>query len=190
MGYWPFKIDETQPWAYYTDTFTPKECDKIIKLGNKSKLIKGETGNLVQSDTIRNSNIRFLSPDKNSSWIFERLTNTTEHINKQFFNFDLQGFGENLQFTKYEAPTGHYSFHTDSSIGLKIRKLSLVIQLTDETDYVGGDLEIKLGDDEIKLHRTRGTLLCFPSYVLHRVTPVTEGTRYSLVAWVTGPQFK
>jgi PKHD-type hydroxylase len=189
MGYWPFKIDETQPWAY-SEAFTAKECDKIIKLGNKSKLTKSQTGDLVQSDTIRNSSTRFLSPDENSTWIFQRLTDVTEYLNKEFFNFDLQGFGENLQFTKYEAPTGHYSFHTDSEKDLKIRKLSLVVQLTDENDYAGGDLEIKLSDDETKLHRTRGTLLCFPSYVLHRVTPVTEGTRYSLVAWVTGPQFK
>lgn len=64
------------------------------------------------------------------------------------------------------------------------------MQLSDEDDYVGGDLELMFGDEPQKMIRKRGTILCFPSYVLHRVTPVTEGTRYSLVAWITGPQFK
>ena len=190
MGYWPFATDQTQPWAYLDNTFTETECDKIIKLGNKSKLKKGQTGNAIQSDKIRNSDVRFIQPDIASDWIYRRLTDATQHLNNDFFNFDLHGFGEDLQFTKYEAPTGHYAYHVDSGMGYKVRKLSSVIQLSDEEDYVGGNLELKLGDEPVILSKKRGTMLLFPSYVLHRVTPVTEGTRYSLVSWVTGPAFK
>ena len=40
------------------------------------------------------------------------------------------------------------------------------------------------------LPKEQGKLILFPSYVLHEVKPVTKGERYSLVAWITGPQFK
>jgi PKHD-type hydroxylase len=75
-------------------------------------------------------------------------------------------------------------------LNIRVRKLSLVIQLSDEEDYVGGNLELKFGKEPVILSKKRGTMLLFPYYVLHRVTPVTEGTRYSLVSWVTGPAFK
>lgn len=191
MGFWPFKIDKQQDYAYLIDAFTDDECDKIIKYGNSKELVVGATGGkLPTTDKIRKSMVNFIEPDKDFDWVYMKLTDIIDYLNNDFFNFDLLGFGENIQFTKYEAPTGHYSWHTDKFLGKKIRKLSIVLQLSDEDDYVGGDLELKFGDNVDNMIRKRGTILCFPSYVLHRVTPVTEGTRYSLVAWITGPQFK
>ena len=64
------------------------------------------------------------------------------------------------------------------------------IQLSDSDDYEGGDLELMFREEPVKLDRTRGTLVAFPSFMLHRVTPVTRGTRWSLVAWITGPRWR
>lgn len=186
MSFWPFKIDKQQDYAYLMDAFTDDECDKIIKYGNSKELVVGAP----TSDKIRKSMINFIEPNEDFDWVYMKLTDIIDYLNNDYFNFDLLGFGENIQFTKYEAPTGHYSWHRDKFLQKKIRKLSIVVQLSNEDDYIGGDLELKFGDEPDKMIRKRGTILCFPSHVLHRVTPVTEGTRYSLVAWVTGPQFK
>jgi len=73
---------------------------------------------------------------------------------------------------------------------LRCRKLSLSVQLSDPAQYEGCDLEFHGGNRTETAPRDRGAVIAFPSYVLHRVTPCTKGTRKALVAWTTGPQFK
>jgi PKHD-type hydroxylase len=70
------------------------------------------------------------------------------------------------------------------------RKLSVSLQLTDPLQYDGFDLQFQNGNMTETAPRERGMLIAFPSYVLHRVTPCTRGTRKAVVAWTTGPQFK
>ena len=87
----------------------------------------------------------------------------------------------------------HYKWHTDSSAkDLNVpRKLSMVLLLSDPSEFEGGQLEIKATNDEpIILEQKKGRAWFFPSYVLHRVTPVIRGTRRSMVLWVGGPEFK
>jgi len=79
----------------------------------------------------------------------------------------------------------------------KIRKLSVSCLLSDPKDYKGGDLEFQIRnqDDPTIVNNTehirkRGSIIVFPSFVWHRVKPVTEGTRYSLVIWNLGPPWK
>ena len=75
-----------------------------------------------------------------------------------------------------------------------LRKVSLTVQLSDPSEYEGGDLEISKGglseDSGYKMHRGKGTVVIFPSYMMHRVTPVTRGTRRSFVLWVGGSHYK
>jgi PKHD-type hydroxylase len=71
-----------------------------------------------------------------------------------------------------------------------LRKLSITIQLSNSDDYEGGDLELLYDKEPYKLDRSRGTFLVFPSFMLHRVTPVTRGTRWSLVAWIGGKRWQ
>ena len=71
-----------------------------------------------------------------------------------------------------------------------VRKLSVSLLLSDPDDYDGGDLQFKFGEEEQTAERERGMMTLFLSWSLHRVTPVTRGTRYSLVAWTSGPPFK
>jgi PKHD-type hydroxylase len=71
-----------------------------------------------------------------------------------------------------------------------VRKLSFVIQLSDPKDYKGGELQIHLSDTPEVMKKEQGTLIAFPSYILHEVTPITKGKRYSLVGWITGKPFK
>lgn len=190
---WPFKTDERNMYAYYDDFLTPEECEKIIKYGKKQGLQKGKIGigeKLKEEVSYRNSNITFLLPGKDMEFLYRKLTDGVINLNKKYFQFDLFGFIEGLQFTEYKAPSGRYGKHLDSVFKGQIRKLSLVLQLSDPADYEGGNL--KLYDDEkgLSIKRNRGSLYMFPSFIMHEVVPITKGTRYSIVAWITGPQFK
>jgi PKHD-type hydroxylase len=145
----------------------------------------------VKDTTIRDSDIAFLrSSDAANKWIFERITRSVVDINQQFWNFDLRRI-ETLQYSEYKVGQ-FYRPHIDmmfQSPSHAIRKLSFSIQLTDPKEYEGGDVLIKAGDDA-PIHKNKGTISFFPSYILHEVTPVTKGTRHALVGWVTGPMFK
>jgi PKHD-type hydroxylase len=85
---------------------------------------------------------------------------------------------------------GKYGRHIDSAPGTLIRKLSFTVQLSEPEDYKGGDLCLYLGDKAEVMKKEQGFVALFPSYVLHEVKPVTQGTRYSLVSWITGKPFK
>lgn len=187
---WSLKTDSVQHYAYWDNAFSVEECDSIIMLGKSYEMYNGVI--FGENDNYRDSKIVFLAPVDNMKWVYQKLTYYINSINSSFFNFDLWGFAENLQFTEYNSPGGKYNSHIDKCLNSQIRKLSIVLQLTDENSYVGGDFEL-LNSGESKpekLSRKQGTLLVFPSYSLHRVTPMISGTRHSLVGWITGPDFK
>lgn len=189
-GAWPMQSDPTENCAHFDYVFSSEECSKIIELGES--LAKREAtikGNLINGE-IRKSTISWIFPNQNSGWIFHKLQQVVGFLNSNFFNFDLQYFGEGLQFTKYTEPDGHYIQHVDRFKGGQIRKLSLSIQLNDSSEFDGGNLLLFNGVDPLKVPMKQGKMIAFPSYVLHEVTPVTRGTRYSLVAWVSGPPFR
>ena len=194
--YWPFKIDEVCTYSYLEDFLTPQECDEIIKIGRDTGLNQGLVGTDSNSSKgrkdkkIRDSKITWLFPNEKTSWLYIKLTYSVTSLNNQFFNFDINGFAEGLQFTYYKAPSGHYGKHVDRSLNLVNRKISIVIQLSDESKYKGGELSLYEDSKPYIFPKKKGTLCLFPSYVLHEVTPVTKGERYSLVAWITGPNFK
>lgn len=186
---WLFQSDNIERFAY-AQTFTPAQCKTIIQIGRNAILERAMIGvSPTHDNSIRKSNTSWLSPSEGNEWIFQKLTDTAIYLNDSFFNFDLLGFAEGIQFTEYESPGGKYDPHVDSMYNGNIRKLSISVQLSDENDYEGGDVICNYGE-ELVMPRTQGTALAFPSYALHGVKPVTKGTRYSLVAWITGPKFK
>jgi PKHD-type hydroxylase len=75
-------------------------------------------------------------------------------------------------------------------INSPVRKLSMSIQLSDPKDYKGSQLQFWETQKDKNFPNSQGTAIIFPSYMLHRVTPLLSGTRYSLVTWVGGPNFK
>ena len=188
-GAWPLKLDHVENWAWRNNLFTAEELDTIISVGNATELMKASTYG-SQSDKNRNSFVTFLFPNETTNWIFARLAGAINEMNQQFFQFDLTGMEQGLQFTRYTAPGEHYDWHVDKGYMTPARKLSLSVQLSDPNDYKGGEFEMLFGRKPQKIGRERGMTVFFPSYTLHRVKPVREGTRYSLVAWISGPPFK
>lgn len=185
---WPFKIDSLESYVYWNFAFSLEECEEIIKIGHKNGFIKGKTKG-GDEKKIRKSNISWIYPSKESDFIFRRITDIVMNLNNQFFKFDIYGMIEGLQLTHYKEPDGKYQKHIDRFINGQIRKLSVSIQLSNPNSYEGGELIIHNGQETI-LPKEQGNLVMFPSFSLHEVKPVTKGERYSLVAWITGPEFK
>ena len=121
--------------------------------------------------------------------VFKKILYQVDYANKNAFNFEITGIMHDLQVLKYSSKTEqHYDWHIDISGGHSYgRKISYSIQLSDEDEYEGGDLEINDGNTFIA-PKKQGTVVMFPSYMIHRVSPVTAGTRWSLVIWIHGSQ--
>jgi len=184
---WNFELDQTNFYAFWNNAFSKEECQTIIQIAKHKGLVKGKTRG--ESD-VRDSKISWLYPIDKMDWVYRRVTDITLNLNERFFKFDLFGISEGFQFTNYEAPSGKYGKHVDRTINIPVRKLSISIQLTDPEEYEGGELKLYNGEEETVMSKTQGTLIIFPSYTLHEVTPVTKGERNSLVTWVTGKSFK
>lgn len=180
-------------WAYWKEVFSKKECETIIDLfsSNMSNGRIGEQeGNLDLS--YRDSKIHFIECSEDVRWIFERITQVILEMNDSFFRYDIHDI-ECLQFSEYDsAYKGFYSKHIDmlnNSNGVS-RKLSFSIMISDPKDFDGGDLALHIGGHDVTGVKEQGALTMFPSFTLHEVKPVTKGTRYALVGWVRGPNFK
>ena len=186
-------------------------CDDLVKYGNQQKESLGLTGDTLnlkkeQVDDLkrkRDSNVVWL----NDLWIYREIHPYVRTANANAgWNFDWS-YSEQCQFTKYKK-NQHYGWHCDSwqepyenqkdpNMNGKIRKLSVTCSLSDAKDYKGGELEFSLRNNLEKDVSTtcteilpRGSIVVFPSFVWHRVKPVTEGTRYSLVIWSIGPPYR
>ena len=185
---WNFELDKVHLYAFWNNAFSKEECQTIINIAKDKGLVKGTT--MGESD-VRDSKISWLYPVDKMEFVFRRVTDIVLNLNEKYFKFDLFGLNEGFQFTNYEAPSGKYGKHIDRAINTSVRKLSISIQLTNPEDYEGGELKLYDGEEEgTVMDKAQGTLILFPSYVLHEVMPVIKGERNSLVTWVTGKQFK
>jgi PKHD-type hydroxylase len=185
---WSFQLDNISFYAFANNVFSKEECQTIIDIAKNKGLINGTTFN--KSSDARDSKISWLYPIDNMDWAYRRVADVSVHLNEKYFNFDLFGMNEGFQFTNYQAPSGKYGKHIDRSKSTAVRKLSVSIQLTNPDDYEGGELYLYDDDKGTVMDKTQGTLIMFPSFVLHEVMPVTKGERNSLVTWITGNQFK
>lgn len=185
---WSFYLDRVEEWAYWDNLFSSDECKTIIEIGENKTLHEATV--MGVNNGVRDSNVSWLYPADGMEWAFRRVTDSVLSLNERFFKFDLFGMLEGFQFTRYDAPGGKYKRHIDKVLNGSIRKLSLSIQLSESSEYEGGDLLIHNADTPVRVEKKQGYMAVFPSYTLHEVEPVTKGTRYSLVAWITGPQFK
>jgi PKHD-type hydroxylase len=185
------KIHE-QSYAWWDGAFSPDDLKKIIQLGYQRKPEQATTIGTPGKSEIRDSLVSWIEPAKDTVWIYDKLAGVASDVNDQFFGFDLSAFEEKLQFTVYDSKEGeqHYDWHIDSlGKGTVQRKLSAVMLLSDPMDFEGGDLWIN-GFRRETLPKVKGRVYFFPSYTQHRVTPVTQGVRRSLVSWIIGPEFR
>ena len=199
---------------YFQSAIPPKICDDIIEYGKSQQEQIALTGNgdpkNANLDNIkdiskkRKSNIVWM----NDRWIYNEIQPYIRIANQDAgWNFQWD-YSESCQFTKYSKEQ-FYDWHCDSwqkpydspdnlNSHNKIRKLSVTVSLSDQTEYEGGDFEFDFRNTDsganqpqvCKEIRPKGSVVVFPSFVWHRVNPVTSGTRYSLVIWNLGAPWK
>lgn len=126
-----------------------------------------------------------------SAWLYGWIADTIKNVNDQYFHFDPLEIVEEIAFVRYQEG-GHYDVHFDIDTvpPMSGRKLSVVIQLSDETEYEGGSLTIVTNAGPIDVPKAKGTMVIFPSYLPHLVNIVTSGRRDVLVMWAGGQHFR
>ena len=178
--------------AWWEGEFSEDQLDWLQEKTKNSSIpaaVGSNGGETVRSD-VRRTLVSWLNIDDDNKWVYEKLAHVTESLNSKFFNFNLTTFGEPCQLTNYlSSDNGMYDWHIDMG-GCVSRKLSVVLQLSHPEEYEGGDLELLYSNETIKVSKKRGKIVVFPSWTLHRVTPVTGGSRQSLVLWASGPKFR
>jgi PKHD-type hydroxylase len=189
-----FPIDQSidQTCYYWFETgFSSEEVNLIVKNAKNYESQKATIIGEDKENTIRKSNIKWLPVNDEWNWVYDRVSNQIMEANKALWQFNLHTIIDNIQYTEYEGNGGHYDWHLDiGPRSINHRKVSVVVQLSDPDDYVGGNLELHPGSNSFAVPRGKGTVVVFPSFLLHRVTPLTSGLRRSLVLWAGGEPYK
>lgn len=170
--------------------FSETELDQLIA-DHASLLKEGTLADGGGNPTVRRSQVFMLENTAKYQWLYHRFWNAAQNANRHNFCVEIAGIEGNIQLARYDSSDqGFYGWHADFGYEAPERKISISVQMSHPDDYEGGDLELYCDDPPVKLPRTRGAMIAFPSFAVHRVTPVTRGTRWSLVAWITGPRWR
>ncbi|WP_346899675.1 2OG-Fe(II) oxygenase [uncultured Roseibium sp.] len=173
--------------------FSKSEATEIIRLSEDGRQKRGGLVGGTRHDNIRRAEISWLDDQGDASWVMDRIVDAVARANRETFSFDITEFKERLQVAAYdETDEGHYDWHSDIGDGpiARYRKLTIVAQLSESETYGGGELEISCGGTPTASCRDLGSATVFASFMLHRVVPVSRGTRYSLTCWSHGPHFR
>ena len=174
--------------------FSEEQCDEIVSIGDKLKKVVATIKNNENSkvdEGVRTSKVSWIPMNKETRWIYEWIWNSVQNTNG--WKLDVRGFHDNLQYTVYDAKDGvaQYDWHTDTGPDMNHRKISLTIQLSNPDEYKGGEFELERAGMLIKPEYVkRGSAIMFPSIFKHRVLPITDGIRKSLVVWIAGPHIR
>lgn len=197
MSIYAFSIptnSEQFGWRLYPGYFSKEECAQLIEdMKDQETWIGGvvKSDKELQSEVnpdVRNVSIKTVSHAV-CPWVFDKLNQLVWGVN-QHYQYDLTGFMEQMQLLHYgeDINGGHYHLHQDHGPGpLSTRKLTIIVQLSEETDYEGCETHVTCSGVAPK---GIGDVIVFPSYTPHQVTPLTKGSRDALVVWVNGPPFR
>jgi PKHD-type hydroxylase len=185
------------PFVAWEGVFGAEELDAIEQyadgLSHQNAALSGDRAGYDQN--IRITQVAWVERNALTNGFYNHMQNIVLALNKQFFQYDLTGLAP-MQYAIYNgSEQGHFDWHVDYGREKgheqhEPRKLSLSLQLSDPSRYEGGELQARVRSKVEVAPKSRGTIIAFPSYVLHRVTPVTAGVRKSLVIWALGPEYR
>lgn len=182
--------------------FSSEEVDKIQSYCNTLEISPGKLFETNPDYSTRTAFTAWLSnPTPETQWFYDKLNGIIEKHNDELFNLDITGIPY-IQYAVY-PPGGHHDFHMDVCfdnprqydwyINEHFRKLTVVIMLTEPgVDFGGGDFNINMSMERTPywIPLSKGSMLIFPSYILHKVCPVEWGVRRTLTTWVLGPKLR
>ena len=183
-------------WVVRTTTplFTPEQCRQIIESGRSQKPRTAKVfTNKIGGSTDTKKRVTTISwiPFKEMGHMYQDLNAFIQKANENHFGFEDVRVTENAQFTEYPVG-GFYDWHMDCDVSMghepPVRKISMTVLLNDPNEFEGGELEL-MGPGRFA-DLKQGHAICFASFLNHRVNPVTQGMRQSLVVWFGGKAFR
>lgn len=183
---------------YYKNVFNDSMIEELEKMVyTHYKFSKGRTGiaelgNDTDSYETNNRDIAYIKPANHSQWLYELLFPLALEANEKLFHFDIDTVTDPIHYVIYPEDGGHLDWHMDTgAYGVNKRKLAMTVQLSDPSEYDGGEFEIWFGGQEsMVVPREKGDVIIFPAFCLHRVRPITRGQRKCLVFWTGGRPFR
>jgi PKHD-type hydroxylase len=149
----------------------------------------------------RRANVAFIDrPEPETQWIYDKFNILISYYNDNNFDFDITGY-DYMQYAKY-GPGDKHNFHMDLPLGNRqlnyhltecFRKLSVILLLNEPgVDFEGGNFEVNHFSEQFPINTDlkKGSSIIFPSFLLHRVAPVTSGIRQTISVWPIGPKFR
>ena len=191
--FYPATLKRYESWTYFEECFTPDECKKILDFSKTVEpvvpVFPNEDGEEVINTAYKNSVIRTLQWGNETDWMYHRLFEKISYVNDIIWQFELNGIFEGLDIIEYSTG-GSMDWHADGlAATTSTRKLSMSIQLSDPSEYEGGELELFVGHIS-NAPKKLGLITIFPSYIYHQVTEVTSGSRTTMVAHSHGRPYK
>jgi PKHD-type hydroxylase len=192
---------QLKPFSYIVDNtfFTVEDTQHICNYCSNLPLREGGLFNEESNYSERKVKLSFIDiKDHLNSWIFDKMNTLIGYYNDNNFGFDLIGY-DYMQYAEY-SPSCHQNYHMDMNFALDtkylsdtLRKMTVVLLLNEpNVDFTGGEFVLNLSSQERAdyVQLRRGSVLLFPSFLIHRVMPVASGLRKSLVVWPIGPKFR
>ena len=176
--------------------FTPSQCQDIINMGHQQKSEEAMVGHKENKEGGYDTKMRITTiswiPFKALPDMYQIIERTMKQVNRNHFGYEGMTITEPAQFTEYPKG-GFYDWHMDAEVNCQyeppVRKISMTILLSNQSEFEGGDLEfMSKGNKPPQL--MQGQAIFFCSMIRHRVSKVKKGIRRSLVMWFGGPPFK
>ena len=179
--------------AFLPGALSVQDCARLIAAAQAGTMRLAGLVRAGADQQLRRAETAWVDDLPGCDWLMPQILRLVAEANRDAFDFDLADFGESAQIARYGAERqAHFGWHSDIGAGpwAARRKLTIVVQLSDPAAYEGGALEIWPDAGTLTAPRACGLAAIFPSFQLHRVTPVTLGTRWSLTLWAHGPAFR
>ena len=168
--------------------FSKDEINKIFLIKNKEE--ESTIGSNFIDKKIRSSYTSWINLNQSYD-ILNKINSLIDEINNNYWRFKINYLGES-SIVSYLNPKDNYGWHIDWSPEHQScnRKISVLIQLSDPNEYEGCNLQIKISKyNQHVFARELGSILIFPSFLLHRATKLISGERHVLVLWYHGDSF-
>lgn len=183
---------------YYKNVFNDqmiKELEDMVYANyqfSKGRTGVAELGSDTDSYKTNNRDIAYITPMPHSKWLYDLLFPLALEANEKLFHFDIDIVTDPIHYVIYPEDGGHLDWHMDTgAYGVNKRKIAMTVQLSDPSEYEGGEFEIWFGGQQSTIvPREKGDVICFPAFCMHRVRPITKGQRKCLVFWTGGRPFR
>lgn len=183
LSYTPDSDDDPLPPYAVADWFTPPH-DLALPVGQQEQLLESVAG----QDPDATSNGDYWNQPAIGDDAFRDICRRVYRVQKFWWNLDLVRWYVGIK--RYRAGQEHVEHQDLHAFGGQLRKVAASIQLSQPSEYEGGDLRIRFAHHDLAAPREAGTLIVMPSWTVHRVTPVTRGERWVCLVVADGPRLR